>query len=115
MASTAESIETESLEPIHELVVGLILITGVIHVYAGFVEGRAPVWLAGLGFFAGVGLFLLDYRRRALYLGGIAYTAVQIPLWYVAKAGEFTLVGYADKAVQLVVIALLAYLYVRNE
>lgn len=115
MASTIKSIKTESLTPIHWLVVGLIVITGVIHLYAGFVEGRIPVTLAGVGFLAGVGLFLFDYRRRVLYLVGIVYTGIQIPLWYVAKVGDFTLLGYADKVVQIVIIALLVYLYWKNE
>jgi len=114
MALTTESIKTESLEPIHGLVVGLIVTTGVIHLYAGVAEGRIPVLLAGVGFLAGVGLFLLDYRRRLLYLIGIAYTVVQIPLWYVAKVGEFTPLGYVDKVIQVTIIVLLAYLYWRN-
>lgn len=53
--------------------------------------------------------------RYILYLIGIAYTGIQIPLWYVANVGEFTLFGYADKAVQIVIIVLLAYLYWRHE
>ena len=115
MALTVDSIETESLTSTHWVVVGLMVLTGVIHLYAGFAEGRIPVSLAGVGFLAGVGLFLLDYRRRVLYLIGIAYTGIQIPLWYVAKVGEFTSLGYADKVVQVVIIVLLAYLYWRNE
>ncbi|WP_239685616.1 hypothetical protein [Halolamina pelagica] len=81
------------------------------HVYAGVVEGRAPVTLAGVGFLGAILLYLVDYRRPLLYLVGVVYTAVQIPLWYVAKAGEFTTVGYVDKAVQVVLVALLVYLY----
>ena len=114
MAFTAPSISTDSLKPIHWLAVGLIVLTGVIHLYAGVVEGRLPVTIAGVGFLAGVALFLLDYRRRVLYVLGIAYTGIQIPLWYVANVGEFTFLGYADKVVQIIVIALLAYLYWRN-
>ncbi|KPN31970.1 hypothetical protein SY89_02727 [Halolamina pelagica] len=90
---------------------GLVFLTGVLHVYAGVVEGRAPVTLAGVGFLGAILLYLVDYRRPLLYLVGVVYTAVQIPLWYVAKAGEFTTVGYVDKAVQVVLVALLVYLY----
>jgi hypothetical protein len=39
------------------------------------------------------------------------YTAVQIPLWYVVKAGEYTTLGYVDKAIQAVLIVVLAFLY----
>lgn len=115
MTLTAESIKPESIKPIHGIAIGLIVITGIIHLYAGVVEGRIPVSLAGVGFLAGVGLFLFDYRGRLLYLIGIAYTGIQIPLWYVAKVGEFTLLGYVDRVVQIVIIALLAYLYWTNE
>ena len=90
---------------------GLVFLTGVLHVYAGVVEGRPPVTLAGVGFLGAILLYLVDYRRPFLYLVGVVYTAVQIPLWYVAKAGEFTTVGYVDKAVQVVLVALLVYLY----
>lgn len=107
-------VETESLTTIHWLAVLLVLATGVIHVYAGIVEGRIPVSLAGIGFLGAVVLFLLDYRRPLLYLVGIFYTAVQFPLWYVANAGEFTAVGYADKTIQAVLVVVLAYLYWRE-
>lgn len=105
------SIETDSLTSTHWLAVLLVLVTGVIHIYSGIVEGRIPVSLAGIGFLAAIVLFLFDYRRSLLYLVGILFTAVQLPLWYVVKAGEFTTLGYIDKTVQVVLILLLAYLY----
>lgn len=104
-------IGTDSLTTTHWLAILLVLITGVIHVYAGFVEGRIPVSLAGVGFLGAAVLFLLDYRRSLLYLVGIVYTAVQFPLWYVANVGEFTTLGYVDKILQGALIAVLAYLY----
>lgn len=115
MSLTTESNKTESLAQIRWFVVGLVLLTGILHLYAGIVEGRPPVALAGVGFLAAIGLFLRDYRRQMLYLVGIVYTGIQLPLWYVAKSGEFTTLGYADKAVQVVLIVLLAYLYWKNE
>jgi len=105
------SIETESVTSVHWVAIVLVLVTGGIHVYAGIVEGRLPVSLAGVGFLGAVVLFLLDYRRRLLYLVGIVYTAIQVPLWYVVKAGEFTTLGLVDKAVQIVLIVLLVFLY----
>ncbi len=90
MGQTVSSyIETDSLTTTHWLAILLVLITGVIHVYAGFIEGWIPVSLAGVGFLGAAVLFLLDYRRSLLYLVGIVYTAVQFPLWYVANVGEF--------------------------
>ncbi len=105
------SVETDSLSTTHWLAILLVLVTGVIHIYSGIVEGRIPVTLAGVGFLAAVVVFLFDYRRSLLYLVGVLYTAVQLPLWYVAKAGEFTTLGYIDKTVQVALILLLAYLY----
>jgi hypothetical protein len=103
--------EVQPVSRLGWLAVALVTVTGVLHIYAGIVEGRIPVALAGVGFLAAIGLYLVDYRRALLYLVGIVYTAIQIPLWYVAKAGEFTMVGYLDKAVQVVLIVVLAYLY----
>jgi hypothetical protein len=99
------------LTPIHWLAVALVVITGVIHVYAGIVEGRPPVTLAGVGYAGALVLFFLNYRRRFLYAIGIPYTAIQIPLWIVAKS-EYATIDYVDKAVQVVLILVLAYLYV---
>lgn len=104
-------VETESLTPTHWLAVLLVLVTGVIHMYAGLIEGRIPVSLAGVGFLGATVLFLVDYRRFLLYLVGIVYTAVQFPLWYVANAGEYTTLGYVDKVLQAALIVVLAYLY----
>lgn len=115
MSQTVKSIETESVEPIQWLAVGLVLLTGILHVYAGLVEGRLPLTLAGVGFFGAIVLFLFDYRRRLLYLVGVVYTGIQIPLWYVANAGEFTALGYTDKAIQVILVAVLAYLYWSGE
>jgi hypothetical protein len=103
--------KTDSIPSLGWAAVILVLVTGVLHLYSGVVEGRVPVALAGIGFLAAVVLYLADYRRRLLYLVGIGYTAVQIPLWYVVKAGEYTTVGYVDKAVQVVLVLVLAFLY----
>lgn len=111
MSFTDGSVDDNPLTPIHWLALGLVVVTGVIHLYAGVLEDRIPVALAGAGYVVALGFFLRDVRRRSLYLVGIPYTAVQIPLWYVAKAGEFTALGYVDKTVQAVLVALLAYLY----
>jgi len=99
-----------SLTRIQWLAVALIVVTGVLHVYAGVVEGRIPVALAGVGYAGALVLFLFDYRRRLLYALGIPYTAVQFPLWIVAKS-EYGMVDYVDKAVQAVLIVVLLYLY----
>ena len=108
---SAARLKIDSIPVLGWIALGLAFVTGVLHIYAGVVEGRIPVTLAGVGFLAAIGLYLVDYRRPLLYLVGVVYTAVQIPLWYVVKAGEFTTVGYVDKAVQVVLVVLLVYLY----
>lgn len=105
------SLETDSVSATQWIAVLLVLVTGVIHVYSGIVEGRIPVSLAGVGFLGAIGVFLLDYRRPLLYLVGMVYTAVQLPLWYVVKAGEYTTLGYVDKSVQVLLVLLLGILY----
>ncbi len=102
-----------SLTRLQWLAVALVITTGVLHVYAGIVEGRIPVALAGVGYAGALVLFFLDYRRRLLYLIGIPYTAVQIPIWLVAKS-EYGVVDYVDKAVQVILILVLVYLYLNT-
>ncbi|WP_138006504.1 DUF7475 family protein [Halalkalirubrum salinum] len=102
-----------SLTQLQWIAIALVVITGVLHVFAGVVEGRAPVALAGVGYAGALVLFFLDYRRRLLYLIGIPYTAVQFPLWIVAKS-EYGIIDYVDKAVQVVLILVLIYLYLNT-
>jgi hypothetical protein len=109
--SNIASVETDSISTLGWVALGLVFLTGIFHLYSGVVESRIPVLLAGIGFFGAIVLYLIDYRRRLLYLVGIVYTAVQIPIWYVVKAGEYTTVGFVDKAVQVVLVVLLAYLW----
>ncbi|RLM34905.1 hypothetical protein D3D01_17455 [Haloarcula sp. Atlit-7R] len=67
-----------------------------------------------MGFLGGAALYVRGIRRRTLAIAAIPYTAVQIPLWLVIKAGNYTLVGYVDKAVQVVlVVALLVLVLTR--
>jgi len=102
-----------SITQLQWLAVALVVVTGVLHVYAGIVEGRIPVALAGVGYAGALALFFLDYRRRLLYLIGIPYTAVQFPLWLVAKS-EYGTIDYVDKAVQAALILVLIYLYLNS-
>ena len=102
-----------SLTQLQWLAVALVVVTGVLHVYAGIVEGRIPVALAGVGYAGSLVLFFFDYRRRLLYLLGIPYTAVQFPLWIVAKS-EYGMIDYVDKAVQVALILVLIYPYLNT-
>lgn len=102
-----------SLGRLQWLAVALVVVTGVLHLYAGVVEGRAPVALAGVGYAGALVLFFRGYRRRLLYLIGVPYTAVQFPIWIVAKT-EYGVVDYVDKAAQVALILVLVYLYLNT-
>ncbi|MHB9287746.1 hypothetical protein ACKVMT_12000 [Halobacteriales archaeon Cl-PHB] len=110
----ANIIDAESLSGLEWLAVGLVAVTGILHLVAGLEEARIPVALAGVGFLAAIGLYLVDYRRRLLVLLAIPYTLVQFPLWYAANAGEFAPLGYADKAVQAALVVVLVVIYWRQ-
>lgn len=115
MAITARSqgyrFQTDTLTGVHWAAVGLATLTGVVHLYLYWTQEFLPFLLAGLGFFGAVGLLMLNFHRRALYAVGIPYTAVQMAAWYVQGMPEFQL-GVFDKAVQALLIVLLAYLFV---
>jgi len=110
-ASQSRSVDGReaSLSTLEKGIVVLVGITALTHIYPGVVEGAPPLVLAGVGFLGGAALYVRGVRRHALAIAAIPYTAVQIPLWVVIKAGNYTLVGYVDKAVQVVlVLALIA-------
>lgn len=105
---------TTSLSTLEKGIVVLVGITAVTHIYPGVVEGAPPLVLAGLGFLGGAALYVRGVRRDALAIAAIPYTAIQIPLWVVIKAGNYTLVGYVDKAVQVVLVLALLVFVVRR-
>ena len=104
-----------SLTRLQWAAIALVAITGVLHVYAGVVEGRAPVALAGVGYAGAIALFLRDYRRRLLYLVGIPYTGFQIVAWYAinrpAGPADIGTATAIDKVTQLALIVVLVLLY----
>lgn len=102
--------ETASPSWVHWMALTLVAITGLIHLYVGWARGRPSLAVAGLGFFGGLALFLAGYRQRLLYALGIGYVTIQIVLWAVFNAGEYTLIGYVDKAVQVGLLGALATL-----
>ena len=100
---------------VQTLTVALAAVTGLVHLYLVYEERGDPlealVFLgAALGFFAGIYLLLRYPTWRLLYLVGILFTGVQIPLWVLGGMDEFPL-GVADKVVHVVLVFLLAYTY----
>lgn len=107
-ARSTDRLDVAELGGRHWAAVALAVATGALHVYVGAVDARLPLVLAGLGFLGGVGVFLAGWRGRRLYLAALGYTGVQVVAWAVVNAGAYTALGYADKAVQVLLIAVLA-------
>lgn len=99
--------ETDSLTGTQWAAVVLAFLTGLIHLFVGVNRGRPSLALAGVGFGVGIALFLAAHRRHMLYLVGSVYVALQIVLWIVFQQGEYTPLGFLDKAIQILLVALL--------
>ena len=119
--SVTDRIDTSSLTWMHWLAGALALLSGVIHLVLGvmFIDqpNGVPFILAGLGFFGGVALALVDYRRRLLYLVGVVFVAAQIVAYYfINYLNQPTIspVEAIDKVAQVVLIVLLLVLYSRE-
>jgi hypothetical protein len=100
----------------------LTLATALIHLYLGLGIGNMLFVLNGLGY---LGLLAalqlpipqLERFRNVVRWVLVAYAALTIVLWFL-MAPFFSVIGYADKAVEAVLIALLvadAYLPVSSE
>lgn len=115
--------DTDSLTPLHWVGIGCAAITGLIHLWLGVEFIDSPMgWsflAAGAGFYGAIALVVLDVRRPLVYLVGIPYTAIQIPLWWIANDIEPAEllepgIGVFDKLVQVLLIAVLVALYFRE-
>lgn len=113
----------QSLTGLHWLGIVLAAITGVIHLWLGVEFIDSPMgWsflAAGIGFYAAIALVVLDVRRRLVYLLGIPYTGVQIPLWWIINDIQIADlfepgIGVFDKTVQVLLIVVLVVLYSRG-
>ena len=115
--------DIESLTPLHWIAAVCAAITGIIHLFLGFSFLTSPLgwsfFAAAGGFFLGIMLLMLNIRRRLLYLVGIPFTGIQIPLWWFINAIEpadlLELgIGVTDKIVQVVLIVVLVVLFTRS-
>ncbi|WP_254768202.1 DUF7475 family protein [Salinilacihabitans rarus] len=122
MDTSAGRLALGSLGPLHWLAIALAVVTGVVHLVLGVDFLPHPMGaaflIAAVGFFGGVALVLVGYRRRLLYLLGVPFTAGQVVLWYLLNrpAGVADLSGAeaVDKVAQLLLIAALTVLYARD-
>ena len=121
---TQRTPDFQSLTGLHWLGFMLAAITGVIHLWLGVEFIDNPMgWsflAAGVGYFAAIGLVILNIRRRLVYLLGIPYTAVQIPLWWIVNDIQLADllepgIGVFDKLVQVILIGVLVVLYAQGE
>lgn len=104
-------LDTASLTGLHWLAIVLAAVTGLVHVAIGVQFGDVVLLLAGLGFLGAIVLFLLDVRRRLLYLAGIPYTGIQFVLYFVQNwPNVVSPVGILDKVVQVALIVVLLVL-----
>lgn len=109
--------QPESMTRLHWTGAGLAAITGGIHIYLFLLQGFTPFLLAGVVFFAAIlGLLVTSpgrLARRSLYAAGIPFTAAQIAIWVMVGMPDFA-IGVVDKVVQVMLIAILVYLLVRE-
>ncbi|MFC7175647.1 DUF7475 family protein [Halosegnis marinus] len=116
-ASSGSTLATDSLTALHWAGILLSLATGLLHLGLAASFGASGLGVAfavaGVGYLAGVAAVLVDYRRRAMYLVGIPFTLGQVVAWYALNAPDFSTLGYADKAIQVALVVVLAVLYRR--
>lgn len=103
-----------AVSSIHLGVALLALFTAAVHLYLFLEHGSLIMLFAGLGFLGGIGLFFVGVNRQYLYLLGIVYTAVQIPLWVNDGMPHIGSFGLIDKVVQVLLIIALGYLYLKQ-
>ncbi|ELY86507.1 hypothetical protein C483_18895 [Natrialba hulunbeirensis JCM 10989] len=112
-----------SLSLTHWLAIALAAVSALVHLVLGV--SFLPHWMgvaflaATAGFLLGIALVLRNYRRRLVYLLGIAFTAGQIILWYVVNEptalADLSAAEAVDKVAQFLLIALLLFLLVRRD
>ena len=122
MSTVEGRLALASLTPLHWLAIGLAAVTAAVHLLLGI--GFLPHWMgvaflvATAGFLVGIGLVLLDVRRRLVCLAGIPFTGGQIVLWYVVNeptaVADLSLAEGIDKVAQLLLVVALVVLLVRD-
>ena len=122
MSTTGSTLEldTESLGPLHWLVIVTALVSAGVHLYLGLQDlggfFGTSFLVATAGFVAGVVAILVDYRRRLVYLLGIPYTATQVVLWFALNQPipPISVAEVVDKTAQVLLVAGLVILYRRG-
>lgn len=103
--------DLSSLSSQSKRIIGLVLLTGLIHLFVG-IQGQYILVLNGLGFFAlAIGLYLLPQLaswRNQIRWALIAYTGVTIVLYFVLFPQPLDYgLGLVTKAIEVILIVLL--------
>jgi succinate dehydrogenase/fumarate reductase cytochrome b subunit len=113
------TLQTDSLDGVHWVGILAAFVSAGIHLLLGIrmlPSGMGISFvLAGLGFLGAIGLVLVGYRRRTVYVVGIPFVAVQIVLWFVINfvtgsksfPADIGAIGALDKFAQLVLLGVL--------
>ncbi|EMA59378.1 hypothetical protein [Halorubrum kocurii] len=113
-----DDIDLDALTPLHWVGIATAAVTGGYHLVSGVQIGGgfgAAFAVAAAGFALGIAAVLVGYRRRAVYLLGIPFTAGQIVLWYLLNDVPPIPPTHAlDKTAQVVLIAVLVVLLRRE-
>lgn len=104
---------SETMTPVHWAAFGLAAITGAIHLYLYYMQANPAFLFAGVVFFGAVVAGLLNVYRRVLYALGVPFTAGQIAIWATMGMPDMS-IAVIDKPIQVALILLLAYLFVRE-
>jgi len=113
-----DDIDLDALTPLHWVGIAAAAVTGGYHLVSAVQIGGgfgAAFVVATAGFALGIAAVLVGYRRRAVYLLGIPFTAGQIVLWYLLNDVPPIPPTHAlDKTAQVVLIAVLVVLLRRE-
>ncbi|MEF8880761.1 MAG: hypothetical protein V5A72_02950 [Candidatus Nanohaloarchaea archaeon] len=101
-------------------------LSGILHFYLTALIGLTPLGLsflvAGLGFFAGIALYYIDYHRKSIILLGLPFVLGQIVMWYWINRIPLSmllsgrpLLDLVDKVAQIILVITLIYLLKRED
>lgn len=105
---------TEKMSWAHWLAAALAAVTGAIHLYLYIDQAFPPFLFAGVVFLGAVVALLVNVYRRLLYALGIPFTAGQIAIWAAQGMPDMD-IAIVDKPVQVALILLLVYLFVKED
>ncbi|MFB6209737.1 MAG: hypothetical protein ABEJ56_06415 [Candidatus Nanohaloarchaea archaeon] len=97
------------------LLILLSLVTGIIHVWVGYLSLSNTLILAGIGFLVGLYLFVVMEKFRTVIVSlSIPYTLSQIYFAYQSYGFNPTQLVIIDKIIQLALILTAIYYLSRN-